>query len=50
MKNKAWYFFDENEGIYKPTEEAPAKAKESIDIFNAEHTWMDENGERWTDF
>lgn len=50
MKNKEWYFFDKNEGVYKPTEKAPPRAVESITKFNAEHVYTDENGDTWTDF
>ena len=45
MKNKEWYFFDKNEGVYKPTEKAPPRAVESITKFNAEHVYTDENGD-----
>ncbi|MBR5372761.1 MAG: hypothetical protein IK130_11175 [Oscillospiraceae bacterium] len=50
MINEEWYFFDEKEGIYKPTEKAPSLAVESIAKFNAEHVYTDENGDIWTDF
>lgn len=50
MKNKEWYYFDEKEYLYKPTEKAPEKAIKSIEKFNSEHTHIDENGVRWTDF
>lgn len=50
MKNKEWYFFDKKEGIYKPTEKAPSSAVKSIEQFNAEHIYTDEDGETWTDF
>lgn len=29
MKNKEWYYFDEEDFIYKLTDKAPEKAKES---------------------
>lgn len=50
MKNKEWYYFDSEEFCYKPTEKAPVKAIKSIERFNAEHTEIDENGVKWTDF
>lgn len=50
MKNPDWFYFDEDEEIYKPTKAAPQKAKDSINRFNAEHTGADENGNQWTDF
>lgn len=50
MKNKEWFYFDEVEHIYKPTEKAPRRAVDSIKKFNSEHTGVDENGNRWADF
>ena len=50
MKNKEWYYFDEKECLYKPTEKATEKVIKSIEKFNSEHTHIDENNVRWTDF
>ena len=50
MKNEDWFYFDEKEEIYKPTEHAPIEAVKSIEKFNSEHTGIDENGNHWTDF
>lgn len=50
MKNKEWYYFDEKECLYKPTDKAPSEVIESIIQFNSEHNGEDENGNRWTDF
>ena len=35
MENKEWYYFDEEEFIYKLTEKAPKEAKESYEEFYA---------------
>ena len=50
MNNKDWYYFDEEENLYKPTNKAPQKAITSINRFNAEHNYTDENEKHWTDF
>lgn len=50
MENKEWYYFDEKEYLYKPTEKAPEKAIKSIEKFNAENNGVDEHGNRWTNF
>ena len=50
MTNKECYYFDEKECVYKPTEKATEKVIKSIEKFNSEHTHIDENGVRWTDF
>ena len=36
MENKAWYFFDEEEWMYKLTDKAPEKARISYEEFYKE--------------
>ena len=36
MTNKEWFYFDEDEFIYKLTDKAPEKAKESYEEFYSE--------------
>lgn len=36
MKNKDWYYFDDEEFMYKLTEDAPKKAIDSYNEFYAE--------------
>ncbi len=36
MKNKDWYYFDEDEFCYKIKEDAPQKAKDSYEKYYAE--------------
>lgn len=36
MKNKEWYYFDEIEFMYKLTQKAPKKAKESYEEYYEE--------------
>ena len=38
MENPAWYYHDDNEGIYKLTSEAPEKARKSYEEFYHELT------------
>lgn len=33
MKNSKWYYFDERDFMYKLTDKAPEKAKQSYDEF-----------------
>lgn len=42
MKNKDWYYFDEEDFIYKLTEKAPQKAIESYKEF---YELLEENRE-----
>lgn len=45
MQNTDWYYFDEEEWLYKPTKEAPQKARESIERYNIEHDTYDTDWE-----
>ena len=36
MENEDWYYFDEEEFIYKLTDKAPKKARESYDEYYKE--------------
>lgn len=36
LENKEWYYYDEEEGIYKLTEKAPKEARESYRKFYEE--------------
>ena len=42
MTNEHWYYYDEKEGIYKLTNEAPIKAIESYVEFYANDDEIDE--------
>lgn len=44
MKNKEWYYFDENDFLYKLTKNAPPEAVQSYDDFYKEKIEKDENG------
>jgi len=49
MTNPKWYYYDPSDGEkgYKLTPEAPLEAQKSYDEFYAEHSYTDENGNKW---
>lgn len=49
MSNKDWYKFDGEKRIYVPTDKTPPEAIKSMEKFNSEHTWTDEDGRVWSD-
>ena len=47
MTNKEWFYFDENNDIYKLTDKAPLKAVKSYEKYYADTFYFDKNGVMW---